>query len=85
MVLLTDTHLTLATLPETIADPMPKITARKGRTVQITVRVDESIVTRADKLIDQIARLTGRGTTRADVLREAILVGLNDFEMRHRR
>lgn len=64
--------------------------AAKGEkaSVQITVRVDPSVVTRCEKLLPKVQKRvlaeTGRGdTTRADVFRDAFMRGLRAMEDEH--
>ena len=52
--------------------------AREG--VQITVRVEPRLVRRADAMIHPTSTLIGRPAKRADVLREALLLGLAELE-----
>lgn len=50
------------------------------KSVQLTVKVDPRIVERADALVDHVAKDTGIAATRADVLRIAIVRGLQAIE-----
>jgi|HubBroStandDraft_4_1064222.scaffolds.fasta_scaffold1031253_1 hypothetical protein len=47
---------------------------------QIGIRLSTVVVARADKIIPALATVRGTSQTRVDVLREAIMVGLNVLE-----
>ena len=53
-----------------------------ARGVQLSVRVDARVVPRADALLDRVSELIGHPARRADVLREALLLGLAELELR---
>lgn len=57
------------------------MTRKVGETVQITVKVSTDIVARADKLIEPLSATRGVIQTRADVLRKAIVNGLDDMRI----
>jgi len=52
----------------------------KQEVVQVSVKVDSSVVGRADALVRFLAEQSGRPTTRADVLRDSIMKGLREME-----
>lgn len=56
----------------------------RRRAIQISQRLDPSLLERADALIDDTSRRYGRVATRADVLREALARGLEVLELHAR-
>lgn len=52
---------------------------------QITVRVDDKLVERADQLLDYVTDIIGQRAVRADVWRRALVVGLALLEHERRR
>jgi Arc/MetJ-type ribon-helix-helix transcriptional regulator len=54
-------------------------------TIRIAIRLDRDVLRRARRLEDALGRLPGAHTSRSDVLREAILRGLDVLEARRPR
>jgi hypothetical protein len=54
--------------------------AKKLAPVQICVKVDASLVVRLDKLVPQISGLLGIRAGRADVMRAALVFGIEKLE-----
>jgi hypothetical protein len=52
----------------------------KSKTVQITVKVDATLLVRADKLVPHVSTERGVAVTRTDVFRSAIVAGLAALE-----
>jgi len=48
--------------------------------VQLNVKVEPALVARIDRQKDTVAARRGKSATRADVLRELILLGLGQLE-----
>jgi hypothetical protein len=60
---------------------MPKKVVRGGEeSIQITVRVGASVIDRADELVEYLSGLRGIPAARADVYREALLIGLKTLK-----
>jgi Arc/MetJ-type ribon-helix-helix transcriptional regulator len=55
------------------------MTTTKPPTQQITVRLDDATIARLDELLPAFAKVA-RDATRSDVLRAAVLLGLENFE-----
>jgi hypothetical protein len=51
-----------------------------SETTQLTIRVSRRVALRAERLIEQVGRSLGVPATRTDVIREAILRGLDVLE-----
>ena len=51
--------------------------------IQTTIRVDPTMVARADALVDHFARSTGLDYDRARALRYAVALGIEELERRH--
>jgi Arc/MetJ-type ribon-helix-helix transcriptional regulator len=49
---------------------------------QISIRITDKLVARADALIAPLGESSGRVVTRADVWREALVAGLAELEKR---
>ena len=54
--------------------------ARRRKTLQLTVRMSEDVLARVGRLTDHVSRKLGMPATRTDVLREALLRGLELLE-----
>lgn len=62
---------------------MPKKVVRGAeKSIQITIRVGHSVVERADELIEYVSETRALPVARADVLREALTVGLATLKHR---
>jgi hypothetical protein len=69
----------LANVPGLLYDS--RVTSAKSALlVQLTVKVDPPVVSRIDRLIPRLGRLRGVATSRADVMREALMRGLKSME-----
>ncbi len=58
---------------------MPKVEEPEG-SIQMSARVDSSMVDRADSLIAHVTTKRGLTSKRADVWREALIIGLRMLE-----
>ncbi len=56
--------------------------AVKDETIQMSCRVEPSLIDRADNLIEYISAKRGFPVKRADVWREALIAGLREIEKR---
>jgi hypothetical protein len=54
--------------------------AKKSAPIQICVKVDASLVARLDKLVPKISGLLGISAGRADVMRAALIFGVEKLE-----
>ena len=59
----------------------PSIAAEVPTSIQTTMRMDPSMLDRADRLIDSFTKRYGKRATRTDVLREALAKGLRALEL----
>lgn len=55
-------------------------TKDEAPSVQISIRVEPQLVDRVDDLIEFVGKRTGLRAKRADVWREAIIIGLREME-----
>lgn len=59
---------------------MARGTRIDSETSQLTIRVSKRVALRAERLIDHVGRSLGVPATRTDVVREAIMRGLDVLE-----
>lgn len=78
-----DTRLTPNTEPTKTPRSMPKKISRGGgASLQITIRVSDSVEDRATELIEYLSAIRSISAARADVYREALTIGLTELEER---
>lgn len=73
----------LALVHATIATSPPKKSALES--IQITIRLTNRILEKAEALCEFVSEETGRIVTRSEVLREATLIGLKSLEAKRDR
>lgn len=61
-----------------------KVSITVSEAIQITVKVSQNVVERADALIPDVAHEQGRDASRADVFRRALTIGLDELTRRAR-
>lgn len=57
-------------------------TRKTETTPQTTIRLDDSVLSRADDLVEFLSGETGQSADRVKVLRSAIMIGLRELERR---
>lgn len=55
-------------------------TVEADGSIQISVRVEPNLVSRADELLNYVTERTGRPSKRSDVWREVIITGMRELE-----
>jgi predicted DNA-binding protein len=53
---------------------------KKPKTIQISFRVDSALVARLEKLRRHLTYIRGKSASRADVIREALVHGIEKLE-----